>query len=533
MKSTFGLNLVNIGGEITGLGSTATVQAGHAATIINGAGGEIGAGIDSAIAAAEDLGLENLGRIASGGRSATIDAGANAGITNGDGGQITNRVGSAITATIGLTLVNQPGGTISGGARYTVDAGIMADVTNRGTITGLPDGILLGPASRLTNAPGGLIEGIDTAIAAADGSIRIVNEPGARIRSTLAETIRFGRGVGHDFINMGRVSADRGPALDVTEVLRFRLDNTRLGEITSRSAEAIVIRRTQETQLVNDGALEAELEAIAQSGGRLDLTNRPDGSIRSDSATAVVAEVLRLENAAGASIVGETGGIRMDSGSVDNEGRIEAAGTAAAIFVEASAETAQVTNRGVVSGGAGIRFDADHSGTREVTNAGTITAFDGVAIDFAAGLGQSLLRVQGSSRILGDVRFGASDDILEIGDITAGQLIDGRFEGGGGMDLVRFGTHDLASDAMSFVFHDGVMVEIAFRAGNGDAVSGQFRDFEFFDFGGGPRSFAELQGMGSDPLAPIPVPAALPMLLAGIAAFLGLRRRGARRAAAI
>ena len=55
-----------------------------------------------------------------------------------------------------------------------------------------------------------------------------------------------------------------------------------------------------------------------------------------------------------------------------------------------------------------------------------------------------------------------------------------------------------------------------------------FRNFELFDVAGTSLSMADLQNMTAPPTAPVPLPAALPMLLAGIATLAGLRRQRVR-----
>jgi len=463
-------------------GDTATIDAGWGATITNGIGGQITARFGSAIEADVSLVLTNQDLISAQGPDAAVDAGVNARITNQAGGEIVNRFGPAIEARTGMRLTNGFGAEITGGPRRTIDAGVLATITNRGAIVGLGDAISFRDFSRLNNATFGLIEANLGSAVVMDGDGRLTNDIGAEILSRgSGDTISLRNADSATFNNRGEIRSFSGSVLDVRNVVGFRFDNRDTGELVSRFGDGIVINNTDLADLRNAGTIRAQGTAIHQRGGLLDLRNSFDGEITSAIGAAVIGDHVQIDNDFGALIQGVDGALAMSYGTVENEGTIEARGVGPAIVVDASFDPTSIVNTGTIAGATGIQFDDDHSGTRSVTNSGTISAFDGIAVDFGAGsgfaLGQSTLSLAGESRIFGDVTFGASDDLLEIFDITSGQLTDGLFDGGDGIDRVMFGSGYLMSDFISFIFPDAITMDIAFRSDGGDLLSGTFCAF--------------------------------------------------------
>ncbi|WP_135502113.1 hypothetical protein [Roseovarius aestuariivivens] len=521
------LSLTNVGTVFAGAGAAVATTSGAEIDnfgTLTGAAGE-------AITSLLDLNLSNLaGKIESIAGAETISAGTNALIVNSAGGQITSNIGTAVHASFHLDLQNRATSNITSKTGTAVEAGSFAAMTNSGTIDGFLGGVSLGMSSNLTNQLLGRIKSSLGPTIEGSGRVTITNRAGATIENErIGPAILLRQADGSLVTNGGTIEANDGPVLDLGASGSLRFENEFSGEVVNRLGDGVLVRAGQ-FDLRNAGLIRTEGDAVRQTGGMLDMTNETNGRIISDAATAIVAEDTLITNRKTAVIEGEQTAIRLSGGTINNEGHIEARDvgrTGTAIVVERSADDVTVNNRGEIAGTTGIRFDARHAGDRRIHNAGRILAGTGPAIDFASGLGHSILLLEDESEISGNVIFGGSDDELRIFDISSRKLIDGFFDGGAGYDRLIFsGTYE-AADFLSFAFFDQFTVGIDFRTERGDVLFGTFRNFELFEFGGVEKSFAELRAMN---VAPVPLPAALPMLLAGLALLRLLAGRRSRQA---
>jgi hypothetical protein len=179
-----------------------------------------------------------------------------------------------------------------------------------------------------------------------------------------------------------------------------------------------------------------------------------------------------------------------------------------------------------VEAGVLISGAAGRTGGIEVHNSGTLEGTDTAAIDFALSMAGSLVKLSGGSTVIGSVLMTDNDDVVKIEALTSGVLLSNItdsmiavFDGRGGNDTVHLGAYTLA-DILSFaVSGNAAVLSLATAAGS---VTGTFVNFEFWKVGGTTYTTAELAA-----LAPIPVPAGLPLLGAGLGALWVLRRRRA------
>lgn len=178
-----------------------------------------------------------------------------------------------------------------------------------------------------------------------------------------------------------------------------------------------------------------------------------------------------------------------------------------------------VENAGHIQGRNAIGVDEDRTAAINIVNTGTLRGTTGVAIGFNARMDASALEIFDASMIFGDVLLTDSDDTVTIGALSSGQFTDTFFDGRGGDDTVLLDGYALG-DITRFVASGPIAkLTLATLAGN---VTGEFRNFEFWNVGGTTYSTAELTG-----LAPVPLPAGLPLLGAGLAGLWALRRRRA------
>ena len=101
-----------------------------------------------------------------------------------------------------------------------------------------------------------------------------------------------------------------------------------------------------------------------------------------------------------------------------------------------------IINEGYIEGGRAIATDEFSTAEITIENSGTLLGRSGTAIGLAAGQGNSTLLVNGNSNIIGDVIFGAGDDVLKL---NSGR-INGNVEFGAGDDLLEVRGGHLAGN---------------------------------------------------------------------------------------
>lgn len=181
-----------------------------------------------------------------------------------------------------------------------------------------------------------------------------------------------------------------------------------------------------------------------------------------------------------------------------------------------------IMNAGLIEGPAAIGADPAATGTLTILNEGTLNGRGGTAIRMAPGQGASSVMATGQSEIYGDVLFGNSNDAFIVGEITSGLLVDGLINGGGGVDIALFDSFELADFTQFDV--SGNAVSLSFFSAS-DLLSASFLDFENWSVSGTIYDTASLEvAIGAGP-AVVPLPAGLPLLLAGLGCLAMIRRK--------
>ncbi|MEM1130521.1 MAG: hypothetical protein AAGH83_08360, partial [Pseudomonadota bacterium] len=279
------------------------------------------------------------------------------------------------------------------------------------------------------------------------------------------------------------------------------------------------------TQIVNWGEIEAQGEAVE---GRDAFLLANGGGITSKLDDAVQFGDGSLFNEASGEITGGDDGVDVDSGLIQNKGLITSSSTTdgAGIDVDPDGEdgeaagTLVIDNEGTIRAVIGILFDPASTAKQTIFNKGVIEGTGGTAINFAPSQGASLLELSENSIIRGDVIFGNSDDVLEIGDITSGVLIASGFFGMAGTNSVVFADTYALSDFLSANIFNKV-VRLNVEAENGDLLSGEWVDFGAFVIEGTAYTPEELAAI----IPPVPLPAPLALLAGGLGALMLVRRR--------
>ena len=249
-------------------------------------------------------------------------------------------------------------------------------------------------------------------------------------------------------------------------------------------------------------------------------------------------------------ILGSDDGIDLDEGTVYNRagGVIVSTGSASdpndggsGIDVDATFEPTvgdrrpagplTIINDGYIEGiraiGTDPGSDEDPSSASELTilNSGTLRGRSGIAIQMAPTQGDSSLTLSGDSEIFGDVIFGGGDDLLTVGNVTSGPLINSVFDGGAGDNTVRFADLMLGSVTTAIFGTDEISLGLTTENG---LISGDFRNFGFWQFGDEDAlTTAELRDAVPQ-ATPIPLPAGLPLLITALGGLAWLRRRTGR-----
>ena len=304
------------------------------------------------------------------------------------------------------------------------------------------------------------------------------------------------------------------------------------GLISSLEGRAIQVRG-QGSTVINRGTIEGGEEVIE---ARDDFTLYNYGSIRlrddiedEDGTQLASGQVYNY-----GLIQGSDDGVDIDEGEIFNyaTGRIISTGAeGAGIDVDGEFDNSRdtprpanpllVENAGYIEGRYAI--GADEAATSEITviNSGTLYGRSGRAVDFAPGQGNSAIKLTGNSSVIGDILYGAGDDLLTIDSLTSGTISTGVIDGSDGFDTVDLASY-LMADLLSFEL-DGDLVDLTLQTSNG-VVAGQFLNFEFWSFGDGSEySTAGLASLYS--VSQVPLPAGLPLLVTAFGGLIIARRR--------
>jgi hypothetical protein len=382
------------------------------------------------------------------------------------------------------------------------DNGVSVTVTSGGTVSrSNGDGLRLrGTGSTVLND--GTIEGIGNN----DG---IDGGPGLTVTNN--GTIKGGaRGIDADQLNdvsvtnTGTITADNKAIRNQNGSNGFLQNSGTIRSATNEGYESGDL-----ATVINSGLIEAQDDAV-QVGQNASITN--SGTIRSFRNLTPGAE--------------QQDAIDLDSGEVINEatGVIEAEANAGIDF-DGSTITSTIINRGRISGTTGILVDKGEANPADANTAaqimlnhGIIEGYDGLAVD--VGAGDDVLSLFGGSRLIGGIDMGDDDDTLNLFDDLSGRIAGGKvLDGGAGIDRVDFRNLTLANVLRAW--GSGKVFNMVLRTPT-SAYSVALANWEGYRFGTTTYDRSQISAV-----APVPLPAAGLMLLAGLGGLAALRRRRA------
>jgi len=274
------------GGNAAGIAINASTGA---ASLTNEQGGSVTSAAGVAVQAGSNVSIVNAGSIAATGGSAA---------------------GMTIDASSGpTTLLNKPGGSITGAAGVTVQTGSNVSIDNAGAISAQ------GP------------NGMGIVIDASAGSASVTNEQGGSITSAGGAGVHAGSNV--SIINAGSIAATGGNGAGVTidaPTGPATLLNQEGGSI--KNAAGAAVQAGPNVSITNAGSIAAEGAngtgvAIDASTGSASLTNEQGGSIASAGGVAVQAGSnvsiynagTLIGNGAAVRFTGSGNRLTLDSGS--------------------------------------------------------------------------------------------------------------------------------------------------------------------------------------------------------------------------
>jgi hypothetical protein len=383
-------------------------------------------------------------------------------------------------------------------------------------------------------------------------AVSVTVNPGATVSRATGDGLRL-RGTGSTVVNNGTIEGT-GPG-DGTDGIDGgdNLTVTNNGTITATS-RGIDVDARNNVKIINTGTITAQNKAIRNqdglngelynSGTIYSATNEGyesgdfaevinSGTIEAQDDAVQVGQNATIINSgtirsfANVDPLGEQqDGIDLDSGTILNTetGIIESEGDAAIDF-DASIITSVIENYGRISGTTGILVDkgeddpADaNTASQIVLNHGIIEGYDGLTVDLGAG--DDVLSLFGGSTLIGGADMGDDDDTLNLFDDLAGRIAGGAvLSGGAGLaDTVDFKNLTLAN--LFRAWGNGSVLNLVLKT-PASSYSVALSDWEIFVFGS--DSYDRDQVLAA---APVPLPAAGLLMIAGLGGLALLRRRG-------
>lgn len=403
--------------------------------------------------------------------------------------------------------------------------GSNQSLNNQGLIESGDDDAIRGNGANLTIDNSGTIRGGDR---------------GIRLQDDADNFTLINRESGKIFAENQAVRLDNDAELENAQITNYGLIQSTDGRaIQSRGPGGTVINHG--TLLGGEEVIEAREDFTLENHGTISLNGLSwDAGTQSWTNAGATDDEDGVQFASGEAnnygvILGSDDGIDIDEGKVHNHatGVIVSTGTASdplvggnGIDVDSLYEPTKgevrtagpltIVNEGYIEGVHAIGTDGASTSEITIENSGTLVGRSGTAIQFAPNQGDSSLKLSGNSEIIGDVIFGAGDDMLIVDGLTStsGMLSTGIFDGGLGENSVFFNDLSL-SNILSFDITDA-LIYMSFGIANNELFSGKFTNFSTWTFANdGSFSTETLAGKFMNPSA-VPLPAALPLFAFGL-----------------
>lgn len=453
---------------------------------------------------------------------ALIAAGSSAAVVNDEGGfSLTVAVDEAVTSADRAA----PAVLLGGDGATVENSGLIAqeDSGKGGYAVAFE-----GDAPTLNNAAGAVARSGDRAIEHLDGTGMVVNNAGEIFSRRQGVRAGVGRD-GATLNNSGLIEALNGRAVQF------------------RAAGAVVINSGELRG--GEEVLEAREDFTLENSGLIAIRGLDwDAAIRSVVGTAVKNDEDGVQFASGRAInsgviLSSDDGVDFDEGLLRNSGVIVSVSddddkNAAAVDIDSAFEPGvgdtrpnglvRIENSGYMEGTRAVAVDDAAENAVEIVNSGTMRGRAGddrgrIAVEFAPAQGESSVTLTGAGVFDGDVLFGAGGgNVFALTDLAEGAGVLGVVRGRGDYDVSLDGLSrgDILGSVLS-----GESLTLTLVAGAASA------DFAFLNptsilFGGASYTAAAFDDyVSGGSVAPVPLPAALPMIVAAFAGLSLMRRR--------